>query len=225
MSSMLLDPLLELESLAHSLFLSLSPPQRKPPPAPPLSAFLDIDRTLTEALDIAHKHQARQRTIEALQQEILELDSRWREICTQLMEDKQTLEEMVSEGDERVKATEDAKKAAIPYPELLTYAQALSAFTSAPPNISDTSAPAAGAPPPVFFPPFPNEEKMRRGRLNDEAPLGPAGQTHSVSRPVVPDQATVEADGPMPRGANPYRQGAWSQLLDFELDLDLNPDL
>jgi hypothetical protein len=38
------------------------------------------------------------------------------------------------------------------------------------------------APPPLFFPPFPNEEKMRRGHLNAEAPLGLLGETHSVGR-------------------------------------------
>lgn len=37
-------------------------------------------------------------------------------------------------------------------------------------------------PPPLFFPPFPNEEKMRRGHMNDEAPLGLIGETHSVGK-------------------------------------------
>ena len=37
-------------------------------------------------------------------------------------------------------------------------------------------------PVPVFFPPFPNEEQMRRGRLNAEAPLGNLGETHSVKK-------------------------------------------
>lgn len=37
-------------------------------------------------------------------------------------------------------------------------------------------------PPPLFFPPFPNEEKMRRGRMNNEEPLGLLGETHSVGR-------------------------------------------
>jgi hypothetical protein len=71
--------------------------------------------------------------------------------------------------------------ASIPYPELLAYAQSLSAFTSAPPNMSDHALPGQ-PPPPLFFPPFPNEEKMRRGRLNAEAPLGLLGETHSVGR-------------------------------------------
>lgn len=70
---------------------------------------------------------------------------------------------------------------AIPYPELLAYAQSLSAFTSAPPNLPDLSLPGQ-PPPPLFFPPFPNEEKMRRGHLNAEEPLGPLGETHSVGR-------------------------------------------
>lgn len=39
-------------------------------------------------------------------------------------------------------------------------------------------------PPPLFFPPFPNEEKMRRGRLNAEAPLGPLGETHPIGQGI-----------------------------------------
>ena len=35
-------------------------------------------------------------------------------------------------------------------------------------------------PVPLFFPPFPNEEKMRRGRLNVERPLGGLGESHSI---------------------------------------------
>jgi hypothetical protein len=72
-------------------------------------------------------------------------------------------------------------EASIPYPELLSYAQSLSAFTSAPPNMPDLSLPGQ-PPPPLFFPPFPNEEKMRKGHLNAEAPLGLLGETHTVGR-------------------------------------------
>ena len=75
--------------------------------------------------------------------------------------------------------------ASIPYPELLAYAQSLSAFTSAPPNMPDLNLPGQ-PPPPLFFPPFPNEEKMRRGHLNAEAPLGSLGETHSVGRRAYP---------------------------------------
>ena len=48
---------------------------------------------------------------------------------------------------------------AIPYPKLLAYAQSLSALTSAPPKFPDLSLPSQPAPS-LFFPLFPNEEKM-----------------------------------------------------------------
>ncbi|KIM44558.1 hypothetical protein M413DRAFT_442520 [Hebeloma cylindrosporum] len=81
-------------------------------------------------------------------------------------------------------ANSNIVEASIPYPELLSYAQSLSAFTSAPPNMPDLSLPGQ-PPPPLFFPPFPNEEKMRKGRLNAEAPLGPLGETHTVGRRML----------------------------------------
>lgn len=81
----------------------------------------------------------------------------------------------------------------IPYPELLAYAQSLSSFTSAPPNMPDRNVP--GPPPPLFFPPFPNEEKMRRGHLNAEAPLGLPGETHSVrGTPTATVQQVIHRD-------------------------------
>ena len=73
----------------------------------------------------------------------------------------------------------------MPYPELLSYAQRIALFTSAPPNMPDLAIPGQ-PPPPLFFPPFPNEEKMRRGRMNDEAPLGMIGETHSVGKRMLP---------------------------------------
>jgi len=111
--------------------------------------------------------------------------------------------------------------ASFPYPELLAYAQSLSAFTSAPPNMPDLSLPGQ-PPPPLFFPPFPNEEKMRRGRLNAEAPLGPLGETHSVGRPST---VSPKAGDAPPAGPNIYRQDNRPQQPIFDLDLDLNPDL
>ncbi|KAJ7623518.1 vitamin-D-receptor interacting mediator subunit 4-domain-containing protein [Roridomyces roridus] len=221
MSSMLLGPLADLQNLSHTLFLSLSPAQSKPPPAPPLSAFLTCDETLSAAVNLAHTHQIKQRKIEALKDEILELDRRWREICTALEAGKRELEEMIEEGDERIEAIEQAKKASIPYPELLAYAQSLSAFTSAPPNMPDLTLPGQ-PPPPLFFPPFPNEEKMRRGRLNAEAPLGLLGETHSVGR--APTVSPKAPEAPQ-HGANPYRQDMRAPQQIFDLDLDLNPDL
>ncbi|KAF8967679.1 vitamin-D-receptor interacting mediator subunit 4-domain-containing protein [Flammula alnicola] len=223
MSNTLLAPLNELQALAHTLFLSLSPPQTKPPPPPPLSAFLECDKALASAINLARVHQIKQRKIDALEAEILDLETQWREICVELATGKAELEELIEEGEERIKAIDQAKKASIPYPELLAYAQSLSAFTSAPPNMPDLTLPGQ-PPPPLFFPPFPNEEKMRRGRLNAEAPLGLLGETHSVGRPPTVSPK-VEGNQNIP-GANPYRQdhrAPHSQF--FDLDLDLNPDL
>jgi len=110
MSSTLLAPLNELQALSHTLFLSLAPPQSKPPPPPPLSAFLDCDKALASAINLAHVHQIKQRKIDALEAEILELESQWRDICTELANGKVELEELIEEGDERIKAIDEAKK-------------------------------------------------------------------------------------------------------------------
>ncbi|KAK0188705.1 vitamin-D-receptor interacting mediator subunit 4-domain-containing protein, partial [Armillaria mellea] len=210
----LLAPLTDLQILSQALFVSLSPVTKPPPPPPPpVSAFLACDQALASAVNTAHSHQIRQRKIEALKNEILELDARWREICMELEREKRELEAMIEEGEGTW---------SIPYPELLAYAQSLSAFTSAPPNMPDLQA--GQPPPPLFFPPFPNEEKMRRGRLNAEAPLGLPGETHSIGAPTVsPKGPDANQMGP---GANPYRQDLRApQPQFFDLDLDLNPDL
>lgn len=110
MSTTLLGPLSELQALAHTLFLSLSPPNTKPPPPPPASAFLDCDKSLAAAINLAYVHQTKQRRIDALEAEILELDAKWRSICMELATGKAELQEIVEEGDERMKAIEDAKK-------------------------------------------------------------------------------------------------------------------
>ncbi|KAJ4000829.1 vitamin-D-receptor interacting mediator subunit 4-domain-containing protein [Lentinula boryana] len=219
MSSLLLKPLNEMETLAQTLFLSLSAPGQIKPPPPRVDAFLACDQALAAAVNLSYKHQVKQRKIERLKAEILGLDSRWRQICVELETEKRVLEEMIEEADERLESIEQAKKASIPYPELLAYAQSLSAFTSAPPNMPDLTLPGQ-PPPPHFFPPFPNEEKMRRGHLNAEAPLGPLGETHSVGRaPTVSPTQNLEP------GINPYRHDLRGPSQFFDLDLDLNPDL
>src|SRR5258708_666870 len=120
MSSTLLTPLNELQSLSHTLFLSLSPAQTKPPPPPPLSAFLTCDAALSDAVNLAYKHQMGQRKIEALEVEILQLESRTREVCMELEAGKRELEEMIAEGEERIKSIEKAKEGNHSLTSLLT---------------------------------------------------------------------------------------------------------
>ncbi|KAH7920384.1 hypothetical protein BV22DRAFT_1098244 [Leucogyrophana mollusca] len=223
MNEILLNPLNDLTKLSQTLFLSFSPPQTKPPPPPPISAFLSCDNALADALKLAAVHQRKQGKIEALKSEVLALEARWRQICSELQEGKKNLERIIDEGDERIKGIEAARSASIPYPELLAYAQSLSAFTSAPPNMPDLSQPGQ-LPPPLFFPPFPNEEKMRRGRLNVEAPLGYLGETHSVVKPPA-SPPPIDAPHHERPGVNSYRHEVRPQQSFFDLDLDLNPDL
>lgn len=205
MSDALTAPLTSINTLSNTLFQSLSSPHPHAKPSialPPISAFFNVEASLAHALEETATHQRRQKRIEELIAEIGVLEARWRYIVERIEQGKRELEAVVKEGEERIEGIRKAKEgeqmfsvsldhngtwsiASIPYPELLAYAQSLSAFTSAPPNMPDPNAPMSamhGAPIPLFFPPFPNEEKMRRGRLNVEKPLGGLGESHSVKR-------------------------------------------
>lgn len=114
MNALLSAPLSELQSLSQALFLSLSPLQSKPPPPPPISAFLSTDAALASAIQLARVHQNKQRRIEALKDEILELEGRWLEICRALEQGRRELEEMIDEGEERCQAIAQAKQGPFP---------------------------------------------------------------------------------------------------------------
>jgi len=224
MTAALLEPLERFQQLSVTLFQSLAPPQTRPPPAPSIAAFLECDAAMADALRLVQVHQMKQRRIESLKVEVLSVESKLRDVWMALEEGRRELETIVDEGDERIKAIEQAKTASIPYPELLSYAQSLSAFTSAPPNMPDLAP--GHLPPPLFFPPFPNEEKMRRGRLNAEAPLGFLGETHSVGRPPTRSPAVqLDPISRAPGAQHSFRADHPPQPSFFDLDLDLNPDL
>lgn len=110
MSEQLLKPIEEFQRLSQTLFLSLSGDQtaRRVPP-PPVSLFIECDAEISRALDVARTHQIKQRKIEALKQEILDLDAQWRHICSELEAGKQELEIMIKEGNERIESIEKAK--------------------------------------------------------------------------------------------------------------------
>ncbi|EKM50669.1 uncharacterized protein PHACADRAFT_200608 [Phanerochaete carnosa HHB-10118-sp] len=227
MSEILLQPLNDLQALTHTLFHSLSPTQTRPPPVPPITAFLEADAALASAVKLARKHQIKHRKNERLKEEFLALEEHWRDIIKELEQGKRELEVILTEGEERMKnidaAKADAVPASIPYPELLQYAHSLSAFTSAPPNMPELAP--GQPPPPLFFPPFPNEEKMRRGHMNAEAPLGSLGETHEVGQARTVSPHPVERPQHM-GGPNPFRMDhRMPQQQVFDLDLDLNPDL
>lgn len=111
MGSLLLRPLNEIQQLSQTLFLSLSGNQSsRRPVAPQVSAFLDCDLELANALHMARKHQIKQQKIDSLKNEILELDSSWRQICADLETGKRELQTMINEGDERIEAIEKAQE-------------------------------------------------------------------------------------------------------------------
>ena len=110
MGDQLLKPIEEFQHLSQTLFLSLSGDQtarRVPPPS--VSSFIECDAQISRALDIARTHQIKQRKIEALKQEILDLNAQWRHICSELEAGKQELETMIKEGDERIESIDKAK--------------------------------------------------------------------------------------------------------------------
>ena len=109
MTEILNQPLNNLQSLAQTLFHSLSPTQARPPPAPPISVFAEVDAQLAAAVKLARKHQIKQRKIERLKDEVLALEQDWREIIQELQDGKQQLEVTLNECEERLKAIEESK--------------------------------------------------------------------------------------------------------------------
>lgn len=109
MTHLLLDPLNHLNNVAQQLFQSLSPPHNKPPPPPPITALANADAALVDAVQLAHLHQKKQQRIEALKAEVLSLESSWRTVIMQLEEGRRDLEAIISEGNVRLDAIEQAK--------------------------------------------------------------------------------------------------------------------
>ena len=110
MSDQLLKPIEEFQRLSQALFLSLSGDQTaRRVPLPPVSSFIECDAQISRALDIARTHQIKQRKIEILKQDILDLNAQWRHICSELEAGKQELEIMIKEGEERIESIDKAK--------------------------------------------------------------------------------------------------------------------
>lgn len=125
MTDLLLQPLDQLQNISQTLFRSLGPPQSKPPPPPSIASFLAVDAELAAAVQLTRVHQVKQRHIEQIKDEVLELDRRWREIVRELEQGRRELEEMVQEGEERIKAIHEAKAGK---PEHLIYSHCLNAI-------------------------------------------------------------------------------------------------
>jgi hypothetical protein len=110
MSADLAAPVQQLGTLAHTLFASLGPAATRPPPPPPVAAFIAADDALRAAVAHARTHQARQRRIAALEEEVLALDARWRAAVAALEEGRRELAALIDEGDTHVSAMQRAKE-------------------------------------------------------------------------------------------------------------------
>ncbi|KAF8757523.1 Vitamin-D-receptor interacting Mediator subunit 4 [Rhizoctonia solani] len=214
-------PLTTFETLTHSLFSSLSQSglrTQTQQQAPHISTFLETDLVLAQALATAREHQANQKLIEDLSTEVLELDEKLRTVWSSLDEAHKELGGIVEEerrGLRKLNCT-------VPYQQLLNYASILSGFTSAPPTSKGPIGPDQPAPH-WIKPPFPNEEKMRAGRLAERPAL-------ERVNPKEPENLRSPSVDPVEAAFNPYRhdyqrhQAQMQQEADL-LDLDLNPDL
>jgi hypothetical protein len=105
----LLGPLNHLNSVAQQLLHSLSPTHTKPPPPPPVTALADADAALAAAVQLTRLHQKKQQHIESLKADVLALEDSWRTVIMKLEEGRRDLEAIISEGDIRLAAIEQAK--------------------------------------------------------------------------------------------------------------------
>ena len=110
MSELLMGPLQSMQSLAQTFFMSLSPPSTRPPPPPAASLFIECDIALAAAVRQARVHQMKQRKIEELKAEVLDLDAQLMDLWGELELGKQELEKIIDEGNERLEAIADARK-------------------------------------------------------------------------------------------------------------------
>lgn len=108
MKELLSSPLKHFEDLTHQLFLSLSMPNSTPSPS--IEAFVQCDNALAAALIKAREHQLKQRRIEQLKEDVVNLEWQLKAACQKLLQDKADLEAMIREGDERVKTIDSVEK-------------------------------------------------------------------------------------------------------------------
>lgn len=112
MQEALMQPVDRLNSLSDLLFRSLGPSTstHKAPSPPALAEFVRCDAELAAALHEARIHQAKQREIDKLTQEILGLEGQLREVILSLSRGRQTLEDMISDGEDVLDRIELASK-------------------------------------------------------------------------------------------------------------------
>ena len=109
MQGHLLAPLVDLNSISESLLRSIetSSSSHRTHLRPPLTEHVDCDFRIATTLDEARVHQAKQREICNLATEVLGLNTHLREIITVLVQGRNTLQDMIEEGEAILHASTD----------------------------------------------------------------------------------------------------------------------
>ncbi|OMH81870.1 Mediator of RNA polymerase II transcription subunit 4 [Zancudomyces culisetae] len=156
------------------------------------------------------QHQATQKKIFDTQLKIVECDLAKRDIIKALFKVKVALETKIDKANERLSAIKSAEETKVDVEHILSYAQRISPFTSAPPkyNPEKTILPAE--------PPYPIELLMRAGVLNQ---YKVKDSIETVEEKALHEEE--EFDVGFMNGHHGLDMEADSLLL----DLDLNPDL
>ncbi|PWN49166.1 hypothetical protein IE53DRAFT_388631 [Violaceomyces palustris] len=236
MSQSLLSEIEAYSTLARCLFASIEspsnqtilPPQVAPTPASSQSTTASIqqilallserDRRLATRIETARKHHANQLKIKRLVRRATQRDATTRKAIQMLNGMNSELEEIVELAREEEKAIQAAERDPIQYDVLLSYAQKLSRYTSAPPGFKLPKL-EPSSPPPGDKP----TQSEQQGDLNQSLSLGPdynqaakrATGYYDPAMPSMPQEMPFPSDALMRQGILNLQAGA-SALLDSE---------
>ncbi|KAI9495789.1 vitamin-D-receptor interacting mediator subunit 4-domain-containing protein [Zychaea mexicana] len=180
--------------------------------------IIEVDNRLQSALEQIEKHQARQRRITKVQDEIQWHQQALLDLVKQLNTAREGLEGDLTEASRELKAIRYAEQSNVDFKDILSYASKLAKYTSAPPGFDVSSTDVK-----VFEKPYPDEERMRRGLIYRQHAGGQqlAGQEDTFESSESEMSAEDEAAnaGARPQAATEETPGDPFWIL------DLNPDL
>ncbi|KAL1927600.1 hypothetical protein VTP01DRAFT_3837 [Rhizomucor pusillus] len=182
----------------------------------------DTDRKLQAALTRIEEHQARQKQILRVQDEIQKHQEALLRMVEQLNETREDLDQELAVASKELEKIKYAEQSNVEFADILSYASKLSKYTSAPPNFDLMSRDMKIG----FEKPYPDEERMRRGLLYwqyaGSRPPNQEEQFESSASEASMDERGNKAEQPSdrPTSGEDANQGGDPFWI-----LDLNPDL
>ncbi|KAI7866651.1 vitamin-D-receptor interacting mediator subunit 4-domain-containing protein [Spinellus fusiger] len=212
--------LTEYAGLVKSYFHSLSlvaentPVDEQHLPERLLKKIVTVDKALQQAIESIDEHQAQQRRIAQVQDEIQRYQMTMLEMVQRLNEANEELQGDLTLAKKEIKVMQHSKDSQ--FTEILSYASKLSKYTSAPPNFELMNRDIKVE----FEKPYPDEEKMRRGQL----------YWQHASQPMQEDQfESSDSDSSMDEQVSREVTTAGLAAEESQSDplwiLDLNPDM